>query len=535
MITLNATFITDLNRCFGIVNNYVTADAPDTVTDELIGSDLVDAINGNFTKLDDVAPSVNKQMFIGMTGAQLQSYINDNFTTKATVLNTTDPQIRALLNINQNVMGIYNAFDLTTITKDESDIVSRWNDQLGSGHDFITGNCLWSVTDGMKFNAIDQYLKTAQWVIALQPFMVYMLVRQNSWTSGKCIFNGYTASTCGVKQYADIEGCFIRAGAGSDSNLNYGLGLEEWGVIRVLYDGANSFLKVNDSVPINGTSAGPTYWDCGAHEPLGFCIGAFSNGTNPSKIDVQGIIICKATQSEADEEAINTYFKNEYMSKYRFDSGKLVFGWDGDLMNYIWTGHSILHEYGIKDTLFMCGHGGGGLYNAAMWNIVATMVANGTEIQEHGYDHPRFTELTEQQLIDNLAAMDNVLNTEQGYDLPMHVAYPYGSSNNLVRSTVATYKNTGRGIREVQLLGTTTQKYDLPGIGIGLNTPEGIQLIKDQVDYAIANKTAFILYCHGIDEITGGPNAATLTTIAQYIQASGIEIINHSELYALLD
>lgn len=85
-ITLDTTFLTKINRNFFDLDGFATTVSPDQITNTLIGSDLINAINGNFTKFDSHIPSVNKQLFIGMNGTQLLSYINDNFTAKSNAL-----------------------------------------------------------------------------------------------------------------------------------------------------------------------------------------------------------------------------------------------------------------------------------------------------------------------------------------------------------------------------------------------------------------------------------------------------------------
>lgn len=530
-ITFDTNFRENLNRSFTILNSIVKADSADNVTTLLIGADLVSAINGNFSKSNTEAPSAIKNVFIGMTGSQLLSYINDNFTAKAASVSETLSAVGSLLNINPDVLAIYDAFDTSTITKDGSNVVTKWKDKLGSGRD-LDGSCTWSATNGMTFNGVNEYLKGV--FVAAQPFMVYILLRQKTWTEGKIIFDGNIAGYCQLSQHGGTENNYICASAGVSSNISAGLSLNSWGVVRSLFNGANSFLKIDDIVEINGDACGPDFGDFGSRDPNGFTLGANVALTQFTNIDVQAIILTKAVQSTTDEENINKWFKSEYMSKYRFNSGKVIIGWDGDVMPDIYAGHQILHQNGLKDTLFLCGRGGGGTYNQTMWDTVAAMAANGTDIQAHGYDHAMFNTLTEQQLIDNLAAMDAVITTQQGYPLPMHTAYPYGYNNALAREVVSRYKLTARGVRETQLTGNVINKFDLPGIALGAttNNPAILQKIKDQIDYAIANKTILILYCHGVGGT--GLNAATMTAIAQYIVASGIENITHAELAALL-
>lgn len=85
-ITLDSTFFNKLNRNYFDLDGFAATVSPDEITNLLVGEDLVNAINGNFTKFDAHIPSTNKQVFIGMNGTQFLKYINDNFTTKLNVL-----------------------------------------------------------------------------------------------------------------------------------------------------------------------------------------------------------------------------------------------------------------------------------------------------------------------------------------------------------------------------------------------------------------------------------------------------------------
>lgn len=539
-MNLDTNFLSNINRSFKALNTLVESDAADIITTAMLGQDLIDAISVNFNKSVIEAPASITSLTIGMTGTQVLTVLNNNFTAKGQSVYSAKPGVLSILNNIQNIWGFYDAYDLTTITKDESEVVTKWEDVLESGHDFVSGSCIWDVDNGMTFDGVSEYLKTDSNESLVQPLMIYMAVRQKTWTEGDIIFDGFTANTAKLIQSGGIESNLIRAGAGTPSSVLTSFSLGEWSVVRLLFNGANSFIKINDDININGTDI--TFsGDLGGSDALGFTIGSAATGENAfSDIDIQGIMLCTAVLSATDEENINKHFKSEYMSKYSFNKGKFVFGWDGDVMADIKTGHDILYSYGIKDTLFMCGHGGGGTYNEAMWGIVDAMVADGTEIQEHGYDHEMFNTLDEAGLIANIENMDTVLHTEQGYPLPTQLAYPYGYNDALAREVVSRYKETARGVREVQVHGKIINKYDLPGIALGTytNTQAGLNKLSYQIQKAAENKTAVILYCHGVDEISGGTNAAGLTALCEivksYMNLGQIDSINHSQLAALL-
>ncbi|MBU1777968.1 MAG: hypothetical protein KJ899_15185, partial [Gammaproteobacteria bacterium] len=73
----------------------------------------------------------------------------------------------------------YDPSDLTTITKNGSDIVSRVNDKLGNGRDLVTGSALWTANT-LLFDGITEYLQSGTFVWE-QPCMIYAIINQVTW------------------------------------------------------------------------------------------------------------------------------------------------------------------------------------------------------------------------------------------------------------------------------------------------------------------------------------------------------------------
>jgi uncharacterized protein (TIGR02145 family) len=94
----------------------------------------------------------------------------------------TQQKIATILNRN-NPIGYFNAFNQSTITKDGSNVVSEWRDQLGSAHKFNAGGCTWDATKGMTFTAaLSQYLAMTFGAVT-SPFYVFIAVKEKAFTS----------------------------------------------------------------------------------------------------------------------------------------------------------------------------------------------------------------------------------------------------------------------------------------------------------------------------------------------------------------
>ena len=203
--------------------------------------------------------------------------------------------------------------DLTTITKDGSNHVTRINNKLlvsESDLSIYKGNSrVWSA-DGVTFNGLvdgslitDDHLRSAAFELN-QPVFYYFVVKPLRWTLYDTFFDGYANNQGQIQENAVTPN--IRARAGSASTTT-GITLNAWNIIRVLFNGANSKLIVNEGVPVTG--------DFGAANPGGIIVGAsmyLGNAICPSNILVAEMIVRKVADSVSDEGMIYNYLKTKY-------------------------------------------------------------------------------------------------------------------------------------------------------------------------------------------------------------------------------
>lgn len=194
----------------------------------------------------------------------------------------------------------YDATDLTTITKDGSNLVSVWAAKGGAatGKNLLQGTGtnqpLWVSPGTIRFDGIDNFLKSAAFTWD-QPEFVYILVKQIAWTNYDAIFDGNTSFSFCLRQRISSPRIVLRAP--NDVCGNDDLILDTWAVVRVLSNGASSKIQVNDSAATTGVcTSNARGFTLGVR---GSADGAFCN------IEVKDIICCNTTDAANETEIYN--------------------------------------------------------------------------------------------------------------------------------------------------------------------------------------------------------------------------------------
>jgi len=201
-----------------------------------------------------------------------------------------------------NTVAWYKHNDLTNITIDGAMRVSQWNDRLGSGHDLLQGLAakqpLWSMADGVLSDGINDYLSDI--FVYNQPEMIYFVGRQVTWTNNDCIFDGIGAGNGLLQQILLTPQ--IRLNAGVILGNNFDWILNTFSILRILFNGINSFLQVNQNAPLAGNA--------GANNMGGFVLGASGVFGNYGNIGVKEIILRNVADGAGVQAQIYNYLRN---------------------------------------------------------------------------------------------------------------------------------------------------------------------------------------------------------------------------------
>ena len=206
-----------------------------------------------------------------------------------------------------NTVAWYDSSDLTTITKDGGNLVSRWNDKLLSGHDLIqatgTNQPLWVVNDGVLFDGVDNFMRTATFPY-IQPEFIYAVVRQVTWINTRKLMDGYDADSAVVWELAGSPNLQLYAGTGGFP-VNGNLAVNTWGIMRMLWSGAATKFIINNTVPTTGNPGTPAM--------NGVCLGARFDGLSGwSNVQFKEVIYRNISDNAVNEVAIYNYLATKY-------------------------------------------------------------------------------------------------------------------------------------------------------------------------------------------------------------------------------
>lgn len=177
----------------------------------------------------------------------------------------------------------------------------------------ITGNHLIQATGanqplqqstGILFDGVNDYLKTLVFLYN-QPCFIYMVFRQVTWASPDQIFDGNGSISCLVIQSTSAPSPNLEFYGGILLGNNANLPVNTFGIMRVLFNGVNSFLRINNTAPLNGNA--------GNNNMTGFTLASLGNFTARfSNIEVKEIILRKVADSAAVQNQIYNYLSNQY-------------------------------------------------------------------------------------------------------------------------------------------------------------------------------------------------------------------------------
>ena len=264
----------------------------------------------NYTLKGTVTGATASYQATGLTAGTLYyfyvvAYKGSSESTASNIANaTTWTEGEAVIKAS-NTVAWFDSSDLTTITKDGSNLVSLWKDKLLSGRDLIqvngTNQPLYEV-DGILFDGIDNFMKTAGFVYD-QPEFIYGVLKQVTWTSNDRLFDGIANGSGELRQTTATPRITAYTTTGSIA-FNSEFTVDTFKIVRLLFNGADSKLQINNTDATTGNA--------GTTSMSGFTIGAHGGNAAFSNIKVKELILRSVADNAANETAIYNYLANKY-------------------------------------------------------------------------------------------------------------------------------------------------------------------------------------------------------------------------------
>jgi len=202
-----------------------------------------------------------------------------------------------------NTVAWYDSSLLSSITKDGSNIVSRVNDKLGSGHDLKYGGFGWNAVDGFTFNGTTQYGKTDPFVF-VQPEKIYIVVKFPIANISKYALDGNSLVSGGIQRDWFNSDHDTRLVAGANTTRKLDLLNNTWGILTVLFNGTNSILRIN--------TVSASVENAGVNNMGGITIGCSGAGTMFANMCFKEAIFRKVVDTAPNELLIYNYLAKKY-------------------------------------------------------------------------------------------------------------------------------------------------------------------------------------------------------------------------------
>jgi len=180
---------------------------------------------------------------------------------------------------------------------------SQWDDYSGNGRHLVqaTGTNQPAYSAGvLTFDGVDNFMQVV--FAQSQPWSVYLVMEQSSWTGGNRFIGGGTDLKTEIIQSNASPELYIYAG-GDTTASNNNLALGSYGIVCAVYNGASSSLRVNNTAKTTGNP--------GAVAPGGITLGcrggvmsSFGDGS------FKEVVCFSAAHDDATQSSVITSLNN---------------------------------------------------------------------------------------------------------------------------------------------------------------------------------------------------------------------------------
>ena len=154
-----------------------------------------------------------------------------------------------------NTVAWHDALVASTLTMNASKQVSQQDDLTANNNDLVQTSAdaakptFPDPNEGLLYNGSAQSMKKA--FAFTQPEFIYAVIKQVTWTLNDVLWDGNSSTERGyLRQTGNTPELSVYAGTASANNGN--LPVDTWGIVKICFNGANSWFQIDDTAAISG-------------------------------------------------------------------------------------------------------------------------------------------------------------------------------------------------------------------------------------------------------------------------------------------
>jgi peptidoglycan/xylan/chitin deacetylase (PgdA/CDA1 family) len=180
------------------------------------------------------------------------------------------------------------------------------------------------------------------------------------------------------------------------------------------------------------------------------------------------------------------------------DTAVIIFTFDdGPESDYL-LAYPILKEQGIKGTSYIITKfTDESMPGKLTWDQIKEMSADGWDFGCHTYEHKRLTGMSDDEIKESMEAVDRSF-TEQGFQPPSIMAYPYGAYNQRVIDDIKPYRAQARlaSYQTMFVDPKNTDPYAIDSVSADMRTNSQLKKDEKLVDKACGDNAVIVFRIH---------------------------------------
>lgn len=213
------------------------------------------------------------------------------------------------LDANTVAMYLYDESSTLTMNGDHLTKVIEWKDYFESGNDLDVVSATWTqqptlTATGVLMDGEDQWIKGT--FTLNQPITIYLVFKQVTWSRWDFVFDGNSDESGYLQQGSSDNSAYLVASAGTALQDDGKLALNTYGIVRVVFNGANSSLQINENTAVTGAG--------GSGNMGGFTLGRMGTTDSwRSNIEVKAVIIRSVADNGTVQGTIYDWLEGKYL------------------------------------------------------------------------------------------------------------------------------------------------------------------------------------------------------------------------------